>query len=451
MNRLWVQLSLAFTLVVLVSAVLLGIIANAYARLQRQSVADDFRTSIEESVLYDDQGLVTRLQAHFDARGSIEGAVRLLRDAERERRGRPFRLHSELQRPDGQTVYGRIPRGAEANATEIVFDEATLRVAIQLPNDNERRMPPPNNILSPEALLMLLGIFGTLLGIAVGVFLSRRIAAPLSNLAYSAQRVGARDFDMRVNLDGSREMQSVAVAFNDMVSQLQTSEQLRSNLIADVAHELRTPLTVMESNLRALIDDVYPLTKTEVLTLYDQTRQLSRMVNDLHELSLADAHELTFDFQQISLNAFLHQISDIFNPVAEAEGIAFQVTIPNEPCIVTGDRGRLSQVMQNLLVNALRHTPTDGQITLTMRQHDLSVHITVADTGEGIDAGHLSHIFERFYRVDPSRERGSGGAGLGLAIGKAIIEAHGGEITVASQTQPPSGTEFTIRLPLLTE
>ncbi|HRF96839.1 MAG TPA: ATP-binding protein, partial [Aggregatilineales bacterium] len=226
------------------------------------------------------------------------------------------------------------------------------------------------------------------------------------------------------------------------------SEQLRNNLIADVAHELRTPLSVMSSNLRALIDDVYPLTKTEILHLYDQTRHLTRLVNDLHELSLADAHELPFEKNDVDIVALIQHIVGIFTPIAESEMIRVMMVADDKPLCVFGDRGRLEQVIQNLLVNALRHTPENGEITLQVRGIGNMVQMSISDTGVGISSEHVEHVFERFYRADKSRQRESGGAGLGLAIGRAIIEAHGGKMTVTSQTTAPSGTTFTITLPI---
>jgi len=272
---------------------------------------------------------------------------------------------------------------------------------------------------------------------------------PLSRLAQTARQMGEQNFSLRVEPGGSKEMRDVAHAFNEMAARLEESEQLRSNLIADVAHELRTPLTVMGSNLRALIDDVHPLTKTEILTLYDQTHHLSNLVNDLHELSLADANELKMVHESLMLNDLLSSITEIFNPVAEAEGIDFTVNTPAEPFYIFGDRVRLGQVLQNLLINALRHTPSGGKIMLQAREEAGYISLQIKDTGEGIPVEHLAHIFERFYRADQSRDRTSGGTGLGLAIGKSIIEAHDGSITVRSNTTKPGGTCFTIYLPVI--
>ena len=378
MRRLWIQLSLAFGGVVIISAILVIVITTIYVEAQRQAFED---TLIER----------------YPELSSPPAPLNL---------NQPFEIRMEI--------------------------------------------PPPFRFLRPEDSLLILLVVGVFVGILGGILMSRRLSAPLSQLATVAHQFAERDFGKRVKIkqSGSREIYEVATAFNDMADALQKSEQLRNNLIADVAHELRTPLTVMSSNLRALIDDIYPLTKTEILHLYDQTRHLSRLVNDLHELSLADAHELPFEKATVELSELIHHIADIFTPIAESESIRVRVITDDKPICIFGDKGRLEQVIQNLLVNALRHTPSDGEISLCVRGMGGTVQIGVSDTGVGIDADHLPHVFERFYRADKSRQRESGGTGLGLAIGKAIIEAHGGRMTVNSQTTPPSGTTFTIQLPL---
>ncbi|MEO1166105.1 MAG: ATP-binding protein [Chloroflexota bacterium] len=306
----------------------------------------------------------------------------------------------------------------------------------------------PPGVLPPISLFTFLGVVGIVIGILFGIIVSRWLVAPLSRLAAMVRQAGSRNFKLRITPEGSEEIQDVARAFNEMATQLETSEKLRNNLIADVAHELRTPLTVMQSNLRALLDDIYPLSKAEILTLYDQTRHLTQLVNDLHELSLADAHELPISQQNINLNHFLKTIADIFKPITEAENIEFVMEITQTPLRVSGDEVRLKQVIQNMLVNAHRHTPSGGKITLQLYAKENQAAIRVIDTGEGISEEHIEHIFERFYRADLSRQRANGGTGLGLAIGKAIIEAHGGEISVTSRVNSSSGTCFEILLPV---
>ncbi len=442
MRRLWVQLSLATSGVVLISALLLFIIIGTYADSQRQLLTDELRASMQENVLHGDLGAVSQLQTLFAEGGTLDQAAALLAGIDRSQPPSTFRINYTLRSIEGEVIYGDLPPGDTHE--QVTLDNALLEfeiVATPRPVDSV-------GILSPENIVVVLGSIGILTGVIVSVMVSRWLAAPLSRLAQTARQVGHHDFSLRVQPGGSEEMRDVARAFNEMAARLEESEQLRSNLIADVAHELRTPLTVMGSNLRALIDDVHPLTKMEILTLYDQTHHLSHLVNDLHELSLADANELKVVHEPLLLNDLLSSITEIFKPVAETEGIDFVVSTPAEALYVSGDRVRLGQVLQNLLVNALRHTSSGGKIMLQTEERAGKVCLQIEDTGEGIPTEHLSHIFERFYRADRSRDRTSGGTGLGLAIGKAIIEAHGGTITVSSEVAKPSGTCFSIYLPV---
>lgn len=285
-------------------------------------------------------------------------------------------------------------------------------------------------------------------GIIFGILMSRTLTAPLNNLAEAARSIGARDLSKRVEEKGSDELIAVTRAFNEMAADLELAEQLRRNLLADVAHELRTPLTVVQGNLRAILDEVYPLDQSEMARLYEQTRLLSRLVNDLHELAQAEAKQLPLNREETDIARLVNTVSDTFRPSAEAKGISLDSEIaPNTPTIQV-DAARLTQVLQNLLANALRHTPEDGRITIQAEPAGDLLRLSVADTGEGISPEHLPHVFDRFYRTDHARTRDRGGAGLGLAIVRALVEAHGGSIKVTSAGRPGQGSTFTILLPL---
>lgn len=300
----------------------------------------------------------------------------------------------------------------------------------------------------PGVVLGMAGVIG-LVGIGAGVWISRNLTAPLRELEDAAHAIGQRDLGRRIHVEGSSEMRAVAHAFNQMASDLERGEELRRNLMADVAHELRTPLSVLQGNLRAILDDVYPLEKREVARLYDQTRHLSRLVNDLHDLARAEAHELPLDRRHLDAVELVHTATDLFAPLAEAEGVELQVLLPRRRLQVTADAARLTQALQNLLANALRHTPPGGTITVRVEQVDDTVHIIVEDTGAGIAPEHLPYIFERFYRTDRARSRDKGGSGLGLAIVRAIVEAHHGTV-VAASNGGAGGSIFTVCLPLQT-
>ncbi len=297
-------------------------------------------------------------------------------------------------------------------------------------------------------LLLIVATLGGLLSIVATTIVGRRLTAPLSQLAEAARAIGAHDLSKRVKVEGTFEAQALAEAFNEMAQQLEQSEKLRSNMVADVAHELRTPLSVLQGNLRAILDDVYPLTKEEVSKLYDHTRSLGKLVNDLRELSQAEAHQLPLSYQHIDLCSFIETQVAAFLPNAEAEGVHLHVKLPPELPPIEADRARLAQILGNLVMNAITHTPKGGDITIAGSSTPQAVTLTIHDTGEGIPSASLPYVFDHFYRVDASRSRDSGGAGLGLAIVKALVEAHKGRISVSSAGVAGEGTTFTVVLPV---
>lgn len=315
--------------------------------------------------------------------------------------------------------------------------------------------PPPNEAeriefrtRAAEILtrsLISVVVIGSVLGIAAGVWMSRRLTAPLGALAKGTETIGAGDLSYRVKPQGSAEIVALAQSFNQMVGKLEEGERLRQNLLTDVAHELRTPLTVLQGNLRAILDDVYALDKAEVAHLYDQTRHLHRLVSDLHELAQAEARQLPLNVQTTDLVWLVDDAVAIFAPIAEAEDLQLQMNLPKTAVMVQIDQARMTQVLQNLLVNALRHTPAGGCITVRLVEEE-QVKLIIQDTGDGIDAEHLPYLFDRFYRTDSARDRDHGGAGLGLAIVRALVEAHRGKVAVTSAGRG-CGSTFTITLP----
>ena len=297
-----------------------------------------------------------------------------------------------------------------------------------------------------QSLISIVAIGGAI-GVAAGIWMSRRMTAPLEELANGTKRIGAGELTHRVQPQGSEEMLALAQSFNQMAAQLQKEAQMRQNLLADVAHELRTPLTVLQGNLRAMLDDVYPLNKSEVAHLYDQTRHLNRLVNDLRELAQAEAHQLPLMRQETDLIMLVDAAVDSFAPIAEEHSIQLERLLPAQKVLVSVDRARMTQVLQNLLSNALRHTPRTGQITVGVSQENGMARVSVCDSGDGIEAAQLPYLFDRFYRTDRSRDRDSGGAGLGLAIVRALTELHNGSVSVSSQGTG-HGTTFSVELPL---
>ena len=283
--------------------------------------------------------------------------------------------------------------------------------------------------------------------LVAGALLARWLAAPLRKLEEGAQAVARGQLDVRIPVEGSREMRSVSESFNQMTGQLQHQEQLRRNLLADVTHELRHPVHILQGGLRAILDGVYPLSMEEIDHLLEQTQHLTHMVDDLHELALAEAEELSMHFQRTDLVKLVQQATEAFQALTSDQGVELRADTPPEPLYMLVDADRLRQALQNLVGNALRYTPSGGSIHISLtNDHPEQVRIAVQDTGIGIEAEHLEHIFDRFYRPDTSRNRQLPGAGLGLSIAQAIVQAHGGRIQAESKGAG-QGSTFTISLP----
>jgi two-component system sensor histidine kinase BaeS len=215
-------------------------------------------------------------------------------------------------------------------------------------------------------------------------------------------------------------------------------------MTADIAHELRNPLSVIRGNLEAMVDGIYPTDVEHLVPIYEETLLLQRLVEDLRLLSLADAGQLQLIYTDVDVRALLAGIAESAQAAADDKGIVLRVDVPDEPIVISADVDRLRQVVGNLVSNALRYTLSGGTATLCAHLDGEQAQIIVSDTGPGISAKDLPHIFDRFYRADAARDRASGGSGLGLAIARALIEAHGGTLSVASE--PGQGTIFTVRL-----
>jgi two-component system OmpR family sensor kinase len=295
-----------------------------------------------------------------------------------------------------------------------------------------------------RSTLLIAALLAGGLSVVLGLVISRTLAAPLARLAGAARTFGARGWQHRIPEKGTREVVEAARAFNEMAVSLEQAETLRRTLMADIAHELRTPLTVLQGNLRAMLDGVYPLERGEVATLYDETRLLSRLVDDLRELALAEAGKLPLNVQPADLKALLATTVDNFGVAAETKEVQLSLEVTKPLPRVKVDIDRIRQVLFNLLGNALRYTPEGGRITLSAEVIAGGVRVAVTDNGDGIAAEDLPHVFDRFYRGDYTAHF-EGNTGLGLAISKAWVAAMGGE--VGAESTPGRGSRFWFTLP----
>ena len=276
-------------------------------------------------------------------------------------------------------------------------------------------------------------------------FLARQITAPVRRLTQAANNMSAGDLRQRVAVSNQDELGELASAFNHMAERLELTEQQRRVMVADIAHELRNPLTVMQGKLEGLMDGVLPLDQEQVATVYGQTLLLSRLVDDLRLLSLAQAGQLPLEKAEVDMGALVARVVDDFRPLAQDRSVSLDAHLNGAGPTATVDSQRMGQVLANVLSNAVRHTEEGSAITIDVRRVDHYIEIAVSDGGPGIPPEDLPHVFERFYRVDRSRSRSEGGSGLGLAIAKEVVEAHGGRIW--AESADGEGAVFTFSVP----
>ncbi|MEM7801767.1 MAG: HAMP domain-containing sensor histidine kinase [Chloroflexota bacterium] len=270
----------------------------------------------------------------------------------------------------------------------------------------------------------------------------QRVAMPLTELIEASRRVANGDLSVRVG-EHEGDFAPLSRSFNHMVNELALSDERRRNLTADIAHELRTPLHIIQGNLEGVLDGVYEPDQEHIEATLDETHLLGRLIEDLRILSLAESGHLRLSPEEIRLEELLTDIETSFSGTAAEANIELIVESPEE-AIVEADYGRLTQVVNNLVSNAMRHTPSGGRITLSAQPNGSQVKIDVKDTGEGIPEENLPFVFDRFWRGDKARTHGSS-TGLGLAISQQLIKAMNGSIEVASQLN--QGTTFSIFLP----
>jgi len=292
----------------------------------------------------------------------------------------------------------------------------------------------------PWAAAILIGLF-VLIVLGMGGRAVRRAAAPVGDLIEASGRVEAGDFSARVREDGPREVRALARAFNSMSARLEEMESQRQSTLADVSHELRTPLTVIQGNVEALIDGVYPADAEHLEPILEQTRVMERLIEDLRTLSLAEAGRLTLHREPTDLGALLQEAAAGYRNQAEHAGIQLTVTVAEDVPVLEVDPPRMREVIANLLTNALRHTPSGGRVDLAARLADNRVVVALRDTGSGMSPEDLGRIFDRFYRSPDSP-----GSGLGLPIARDLVEAHGGAMTATSEVGLGTTVRFTLPL-----
>lgn len=299
-------------------------------------------------------------------------------------------------------------------------------------------------LLISIALALVASVIAAL---AVSWYFSRRVQRSIGNVADAASQIAAGRYDARIPDPGlGGEFATLAVTYNQLAERLEATESTRRTMLADLAHEMRTPLATIDAHLEAVEDGVRNLDDDTLGVIRGSTRRLRRLAEDIAAVSRAEEEGLDLSPRPVNAAGLAASAVEIASDRFGAKGVNLHTDLADAGQVRV-DADRIGQVLGNLLDNALRHTPAGGSVSVACRPVDHWVEYRVTDTGQGVAAEHLPHLFDRFYRADTARDRDHGGSGIGLAIAKAIVEAHGGGISVTSPGHG-HGTTFTVRLPV---
>jgi two-component system, OmpR family, sensor histidine kinase BaeS len=455
MRSLAVKLTLAFLLVGLTGAVLVAVILQVRTR-----------TAFNQFILNrDQQTLVDSLQNYYVQNKSWQGVVDVYGSNNTDammpnnRQGfgfnRPGSYHFTLVDVDHIILISDPPNRMGQYAPDSELNHAVI---LKANNQNIGWLvfnffPDQFGPTSPEGIFLgtvtnatrLSALVAVLLALLLGTFLAFTMTRSLREMTDATNQIAKGNFGYQVKVRSKDELGKLATSFNAMSNEIKHATDLRNQMTADIAHDLRTPLSVISGYAEALSDQKLPGTPEVYGILYQETQHLSRLVEDLRTLSLADAGELTMTFQPTDPKAFLERVVVRHQLTAQQKSISLQADVDEGLPTVIMDPERMSQVFDNLVSNAFRYTPQGGAVTLSAHSSEDKLVFLVLDNGSGISEKDIDHVFDRFYRGDQNRQQ-TGESGLGLAIAKSIIEAHHGTLTVTSTVG--QGTEFTISIPI---
>ena len=295
--------------------------------------------------------------------------------------------------------------------------------------------------------LLAAGLVSAAIALLMARWLARGMTQPLRDMAQAARRMETGDYSARVHTRSRDEVGQLAEAFNTMSGELEGVERLRRELVANVSHELKTPITAIRAHLENLLDGVERPDPETLQVMLAQSERLGRLVDQLLDLSRLESGDVPLDREPVPLAPLVSQVLSEIDVARADRGVAVSSAVPEDLPPAMADRERVHQVLFNLVDNAVRYTPSGGEVTVSAHRENGSVEVEVRDTGVGIPAEHLPRLFERFYRVDTSRSRDdAGGTGIGLAIARSVVEAHGGQIH--AESEPGRGSTFTFELPV---
>ena len=446
------KLALAFTAVILIA--IAGIVIFTTTDSNRQ-----LANYMNRGGLLGIENLITNLEAHYQDTGSWQGV------------GSSFNTNPRGNNNPRMAMYqftltdidGIVQWSNSGDKEGLRYSGKYKTEGLKLVNPSKRIIGylmvkenggPATNQVTPfidrmKRALFMAGIIAGLAALVLAILISRQLLKPVSALMMAADSISSGDLTARVNISSMNEFHTLGTTFNQMAENIKSSDERKKALTADVAHELRTPLSVQKAQLEAMIDGVIPTNVENLQAISNQTDVLSRLVDDLRTLALTDSRELQLEMQIIKLDEVLESMVESLRPHISLgdTNIVYEFDRSSSGQAVLIDTGRLSQVLQNILTNAMRYGKNGGTIQVSLLMDDSYVVIQIRDDGNGIPEEALPHLFERFYRHDKARSRDSGGTGLGLSIAKNLVSLMNGEIS--AMNAPSGGAVFEIRFPIV--
>jgi signal transduction histidine kinase len=447
--------SLRFRLL-LITIVVLVVAVGTVAFFASQSTSSQFRRSLQGILDYPNLSVETKISAINKLLETNGGERTIWEDLQAllERMERTSRARFVIADLEGNVFADSTGEflGEKINislsrpfAAFLIEKKPVLAYAVPLEDYSLSAIEQQFNSSVSRSLIIAIMVAG-LVGLLLSLLLSRSVLRSVDELISAARAMEKGDLSQRVSVRSKGELGELASAFNAMAEGLTRLEQLRQNMVTDVAHELRTPLSNVSGYLEALRDGIVDPTPEMIASVHEEAMMLNRLVDDLQELAMAEAGQLKLVRQPVSVKLVAEKSVQSLKSQADEKDVKIKINFPDDLPLVEADAERMGQVLRNLLNNAITNTPSGGEITIQARIVDSQVEISVQDNGLGISAEHLPYVFERFYRVDQSRTRSTGGAGLGLAIVKQLVEAQGGQVGIDSQVNV--GTRITFTSPI---
>jgi signal transduction histidine kinase len=447
MRSITLKMVLAFLGIALISIVVIVVLARWNTGAEFTRFVSDRRGA----------ELVENLERYYQTNGTWAGAEKAIAitiGQQWSENGPPREPFFTLVNKGGQVVFAgpgyrmgeQVPPPELERGLPVEVDGERVGTLVIGRIPIERNPREEEFIRRTNLMLVYSAVGASIVALLLGIFLSRTLTRPIRELTDATHAVAGGNLGLQVSVRSKDEMGELAASFNQMSADLARSTDARKQMTADIAHELRTPLSLILGHAEAVHDGVLKPTRENFEIIREEAFRLEHLVDDLRILSLADAGELSINLQEVSPQKLLKDVQATYHHIARQRDVKIKVDVASDIPMLNIDPVRMTQVLTNILDNALHHTPEGGQVNLSAQKVQGGVELAIQDSGPGIEGNDVNRIFERFYRTDSARHRDEGGSGLGLAIAKSIVQAHNGQIW--AESAPGQGLKIVIRFPV---